>query len=242
MKKPLLLLVCALAVGTALFATQPNPCWNESVARQHRADLQDSTTWDLRLLEQDKTTRGQAFAFGAFPVPRYDLLKGTYHGVRMTVGIRDAEDGSGRHFVFPALGVNRTDLNAPYVQDRSSEMFFMLCVLTDAPIDTVDYTHARGHMISRNNPHYIGEGYVKLADGEIDYMAFITAERRQYAVVNMRLFDLDDGRVVLIAPQKDGTLRSMQVRPEEIVDGEGVNDYLNGLLAKPEIRRFFGLE
>lgn len=241
MKKILFLLIGTVAACT-LFAANPNPFWNDSIARQHRARMQDSTAWDLRLLEQDKTTTGRPFAFGAFPVPRYDLLKGTYHGVRMTVGIRDTEDGSGRHFVFPALGVNRTDLNEPYVRDKSSEMFFMLCVLTDAQIDTVDYTHARGHMISRNNPHYIGEGYVKLADGEIDYMAFITAERRQYAVVNMRLFDLDDGRVVLIAPQKDGTLRSMQVQPEEIIDGESVNDFLNGLLGKPEIRRFFDLE
>jgi hypothetical protein len=45
-------------------------------------------------------------------------------------------------------------------------------------------------------------------------MAFHTKDQDQYAIVNMRLFNLSIGNLILIKPMPDGSLRSMQLNPE----------------------------
>jgi len=65
--------------------------------------------------------------------------------------------------------------------------------------------------ISRNHPDYLGQGFIKTKNSRIDFLAFQTAESNNYAIINTRIFDLGLGKTVLIAPQKDRTLRSLQI-------------------------------
>lgn len=98
--------------------------------------------------------------------------------------------------------VNKTKVNEPYLKDKPNEVFFTVVVSTDIEIDTIDYSHARGIISSRNNPHYIREGWIKTKNDSVDYVAFITADRNSYAIVNMRLLDLKNGNIILINPKK----------------------------------------
>lgn len=93
-------------------------------------------------------------------------------------------------------------------------------------------------IISRNNPDYIGQGFFKTKTDEIDYIAFLTANRDEYAIVNMRLFNLKNGRIILIAPQKDGSLRSMQLETPILSDKE-LSDYINKILQQDNVKIFF---
>ena len=52
---------------------------------------------------------------------------------------------------------------------------------------------------------------MKTKSNRIDFVSFISADRNSYAIINLRLFDLRIGRIILIAPKKDGTLRSLQL-------------------------------
>ncbi|MCH7524997.1 MAG: hypothetical protein IIC74_08310 [Bacteroidetes bacterium] len=88
--------------------------------------------------------------------------------------------------------------------------FFSIVVLTDS-IDLKRYTHTDVSVSSRNHPHYVGQGFVKTKSNRIDFVSFISADRNSYAIINLRLFDLRIGRIILIAPKKDGTLRSLQL-------------------------------
>lgn len=54
----------------------------------------------------------------------------------------------------------------------------------------------------------------------------------------MRLFDLNYGRVILIAPQKDGSLRSMQLMLP-IISSNEVKSHVENLLEEKEIIDFF---
>ncbi|HLT52514.1 MAG TPA: hypothetical protein VKZ97_01395, partial [Flavobacteriaceae bacterium] len=92
--------------------------------------------------------------------------------------------------------------------------------------------------ISRNHPDYLAQGFVKTKTQTIDYVAFTTAENTAYAIVNTRLFDLSFGKAILIAPQKDGTLKSLQIKSPDLTSNS-VMEYTFTLKNKPKIIKFF---
>ena len=66
----------------------------------------------------------------------------------------------------------------------------------------------------------------------------ITPEGNDYAIVNMRLFHLNYGNIIVIAPQKDGTLRSIQLNEEEL-NSDTLDDFIKSeILERPEIIEF----
>ena len=118
-----------------------------------------------------------------------------------------------------------------------NEIYFHLLVLTDR-IDTVNYTHASSIVISRNHPDYVGQGFYQTENNRIDYFAFTTQSGDSYAIINTRLFNLSDGQTILIAPQKDRTLRSMQLQmPQQFA--ETIDSYSEELLLRKTVREFF---
>jgi hypothetical protein len=54
----------------------------------------------------------------------------------------------------------------------------------------------------------------------------------------MRLFNLKNGRIILIAPQKDGSLRSMQIQTPVLSDKE-LPDYIDKILQQDDVKKFF---
>ena len=52
------------------------------------------------------------------------------------------------------------------------------------------------------------------------------------------MFDLTKGRTILIAPQKDGSLRSMQI-DSPVLSSQEIQGYTDKLLKKEEIENFF---
>jgi hypothetical protein len=74
----------------------------------------------------------------------------------------------------------------------------------------VGHAHAHNEIISRNHPDYIGQGRMMAFEKQIDYMAFLTHTGQSYAIVNVRLFNLNLGKKIVITPQPDGSLRSRQ--------------------------------
>lgn len=215
--------------------------WTDKSEKQHLQNRQDSSTWDTELLRRDiesnKERAAKPMRYGAFPVPKYDLLgaesfKGVGNGGNFT-GI----DINGRKVLYSYFLVNKNAFTQKFIGDKPNEVFFTIVTLTDF-IDTVNYTHAGVQVISRNNPDYIGQGFFKTKNDEIDYTAFLTASRDEYAIVNMRLFNLKNGRLVLIAPQKDGSLRSMQLKMPVLSDKE-LPDYINKTLQQDDVKKFF---
>lgn len=215
--------------------------WTEKSEKLHLQNRQDTATWGAELLRRDIESNKERIAkpirYGAFPVPKYELLgkdsfKGIGNGGNFT-GI----DVNGKKVIYSYFLVNKNTLTQKFIGDKPNEVFFTIVTLTDF-IDTVNYTHAGVQIISRNNPDYIGQGFFKTKTDEIDYIAFLTANRDEYAIVNMRLFNLKNGRIILIAPQKDGSLRSMQLETPILSDKE-LSDYINKILQQDNVKIFF---
>ncbi|BDS11077.1 hypothetical protein [Aureispira anguillae] len=221
--------------------------WSKEKKEAHLANREDSTKWDLTLLKQDQqyTALGLGanlpITNGVFPVPNYDLMgKGSFKGLgnHGCLGGEGYEKKIGdKTILYNSFLSKKSPINAAFVQDKENEIFFHIVVLTDF-VDTVEYSHHKGDVISRNHPDYICEGFFKTQKTKIDYTAFITADRHSYAIVNMRLFDLKDGKTILIAPQKDQTLRSMQIKSPDLSNKE-IDQYTNELLKKQSIVDFF---
>ncbi len=57
----------------------------------------------------------------------------------------------------------------------------------------------------------------------------------------MRLFNLNFGQVIIVAPQKDNTLRFLQVQ-REFLSSEDLNEYINELIKEEKIKTFLTME
>lgn len=126
------------------------------------------------------------------------------------------------------------------IGENDEDFYFILAVVTDCAPDTVTYDDVNLSGISRNHPDVVSEGYVRTSDsGKVDFVAFRAANNDAYAVVNMRLFNLNDGNVVIIVPQNDGSLRSMQIKPEKLLSFSTLRQYMTTLIIEDDaVNRF----
>lgn len=235
----------AAAISTTACSGAP-PSTNTFPAElraQALADRDDPTHWDMARVQQDLESPGKPipFSFGAFPVADYNRLGvGSFRGVASSIlpGIQGMVGRvEEKKVVAASFAVNPNDWNAELVGRDDPLHYFRLLVLTDH-IDEQAFSHFGMRVVSRNHPDVVGQGYFLTTQQRIDYCAFQTIEGDAYAIVNLRLFDLRHGRTILIAPQKDGSLRSKQLRTDNPT-GENLQAWVDGLLAKPEARAFF---
>lgn len=92
---------------------------------------------------------------------------------------------------------------------------------------------------SRNHPHYFAQGSINsTSKSKVDWVAIQTADQNAYAIVNGRIFDLKVGRVILAAPQTDGSVRFYQTT-EQPLTLEELDPYLNKLIKDQKVIEFF---
>lgn len=222
-----------------------NQVWSKQNRVTFLLNRQDSAMWDLELFNEDLEFMDDEltgpFVSGVFPVPRYDLIgKGSFTGVG-SFGYfgqkgyyKTVKD---KVLLYNSFSVKKNTVNNDYLGSLDNEVFFQIIVLTNY-IDTINFRHCSSEMISRNHPDYLGQGYFKTLNNQIDYSAFITAERKSFAIINTRLFDLSYGKTILIAPQKDKSLRSLQIKLPEMSTNE-IDTYTDSLLKERNVIDFF---
>jgi hypothetical protein len=207
---PLIIIVIILFVPE--MNSQNNFEWNREKKIEYKNNREDSTKWDMKLLKEDSISFQERYNSGFFPTPDYNLIgKDSFDGL----GYGGSFDGivvNNRTFVYNDFYVRKCLTNEAYIGNKENEVFFVIIVMTDF-IDTINYSHMDANIISRNHPDYLAKGWIKTKINEISYIAFITGDRREYAIINERIFDLDIGRVILIIPSDrvSGILFSKQI-------------------------------
>lgn len=214
--------------------------WNLEKEKIHNENrnvfsLRDIKTWeaDLKNLTEEKS---EPLLDGVFPVPDYDSVDSTFSGL----GSKGEWKGlqlKNKTLIHHSFFISKCDVNKQFIPTKEDEVFFTIISLTDS-IDLKNFSHTSAGISSRNHPHYIGQGFVKTKKSQVDFLSFITADRNAYAVVNMRIFDLRIGRIILIAPQKDGTFRSLQL-DSKILSSDEINTYVTDLLKEERVISFF---
>lgn len=203
---------------------------------QNQENVLDFKRMQKELSEKDSIIKGP-FTYGIFPYPDYDSIsKKTFSGIG-TLGNFYGINLDGKKIVYTSFSENKNSLNSYRVKENN-KIFFSILVLTDF-IDEKDFTSMKSQIVSRNFPDVIGQGFIKTKQNKIDFSAFITLENDEFAIVNMKLYNLKYGNILLIAPQKDGSLRSLQIKEDISLTTENLKSYLENLLTKPEIKTFF---
>lgn len=211
---------------------QADAVWTSEAARLHHEKQFDPQQWDEKLLSVD--IKGNPFTIhlameeARFPVAPYTGAAGAIDYL-FSFGDRILKGGAF------AIGKNAYNHSTFKVED-SHQVFFNILVLTDVE-DEEEYNL----VLSRNHPHYLGQGKVLTSNRPVEYMCFITADQNSYAIVNSRIFDARLGRTILAAPQKDGSIRFLQLDYPYLGYNKALS-YMKELLKRANVRAFFKQE
>jgi hypothetical protein len=95
---------------------------------------------------------------------------------------------------------------------------------------------------SRNHPHYLSQGSLNTSTkSRVDWIATQLADKNAYAIVNSRFFDLRVGRLILVAPQKDGSIRFYQTDASPM-DSAELKKFIEALKTDRKTMGFFNNE
>lgn len=200
----------------------------------------DSRYWDMMLFQEDLSLhnsidRSLSPAISDFPspVPSYENFNGSIQWPEFKIGNRTISSSCllwGRCVVNEELFSNR---------DHTLRSYFNIFVLTDRSGEGTKSLS----MASRNYPHVFSSGKQTTSVGVVDWAHVGFADGNNYALINARIFDLKFGRTILVAPQKNGSLRFMQLKSPDTCrsggEGELLKNYVEVLKEKPEVIDFF---
>lgn len=216
--------VVVLILGLSFNAFAQNKFeWNFERAKKHAEAQQDTAQWELNLLKVDGAMSRNSYypiQIGSFPVAKYDSPGNGNSQLAYKIGNSML---SGQ-----AVFVGKGEQNKAFFTNNTQVVEVPFVILS--VVDSVN--HGSAFMTSRNHPHYLAEGRIPFKNYDIDWVSMQMADRNAYAIVNMRLFDLRFGRLVIVAPQKDGSMRFLQVMTGDIFASGDRLEFINDLSQK----------
>lgn len=203
---------------------------------QNQEEYLDFERMKKELSEKDGINKGP-FTYEVFPYPDYDSISNkTFSGIATLANFYGI-NLNGKKIVYTSFSENKNKLNSYRIKENN-RIFFTILVLTDY-VDEKDFSSMKTQIVSRNFPDVIGQGFIKTQKNKIDFSAFATIENDEFAIVNMKLYNLKYGNFILIAPQKDGSLRILQIKPQSELTSDILKKYIEGLLETKQTIEFF---
>lgn len=125
-----------------------------------------------------------------------------------------------------------------YEESKRNANFFTIITVIDT-VDEKGFALGANNFLSRNHPDYGGQGSFLTKNDKVDFVAFTTPDKGSFAIVNMRLFHLEYGNIILVAPQKDGSFRSLQIQGSVPLEEASFEYIKNEILKREEVIEFF---
>ncbi|NJL76348.1 MAG: hypothetical protein HC892_16365 [Saprospiraceae bacterium] len=164
---------------------------------------------------------------GVFPVAKYSTPGTGFTYVQLPI--------KGIQVEGIAVFVGKDEFNEANFPDSTykSEVTLIIMVL--------DGKNKNNLVASRNHPYYVAGGKLKTKAKKVEWLSIKSPDNSSFAIINMKLFDLRAGRVILIAPQKDKTFRAYQLEAP-FLSRDRIVDYLDELSNDKEVINFFRQE
>lgn len=142
--------------------------------------------------------------FGVFPVSEYETSGNGNVEQKLTIG--------NEKYIQQSVFVYQGDHNTTFfenVNDLDQELVFFTLLVKSTHQDTINDLMTT----SRNHPTYLAQGLVNVQENQkIKWLALHnSSENNDMAIVNMKHFDLSKGRLVIVHPRTDGSLRFEQI-------------------------------
>ena len=210
----------------------------KEIREQQIENIKNPELWDMDRMKKDIGPLNSLLPIhdGAFPVPHYNKL-GPYRGGAfisnsMARSLPEyrlmVED---KEIIFDSYFIGDSEF---YREQDRNRVFFTIITVVDT-LDTNDFAVGGKYFLSRNHPDYGGEGSIITKNNRIDYVSFTTPDKGSFAIVNMRLFHLEFGNIIIVTPQKDGSFRSLQIEGKR-VNNEEVFEYIrNSVLKRKDV-------
>lgn len=183
-----------------------DPYWTLEKAKKLASDFNSPKKWDMKTLEMeienlDKyPSSDYPLNVSPFPTPEY-ASPGNGNGAIETIISEKKIIG---HYVIIGKG-EHSDYLFGNPEDEYVTYFTILTISDEMESENPVMAS------SRNHPHYVSQGSLNTSSkSRVDWIATQFADKNAFAMVNSRLFDLRVGRLILVAPQKDGSIRFYQ--------------------------------
>ena len=211
--------------------------WGEAGQRDFARRRLDPSQWNQEMLASDiaakKRWPSSDNLMPYLPAPTVPYVSNG------RLGFEKLQVGTGTAFV-ASLDWGCFDFNRELCGGRTSRNYCNVVILMSDP-ETI---HRGGSMSSRAWPHIQARGYLETCIGDVTWTFTGYATGANYLNVNKHIFDLNLGRTVLVAPQKDGSLRFQQLQsPDRDVSADGdepLAAFLASLATRASVRAFFG--
>lgn len=246
MMKPIVSSLCVLMLLSYSAFAQELGNWSSAEVRLKQIEnLNNADLWDMERMNEDLKPISERLPLhqGAFPVPAYSNL-GPYKGggavsnqmarslPQFSLKVGDKE------VVFCSFHIG----NSPFYEEANRNASFFTILTVIDTVDTNGFAIGAYNFLSRNHPDYGGEGSFSTKNNRVDFVAFTTPDKGSFAIVNMRLFHLEHGNIILIAPQNDGSFRSLQVKGSVPIDNACFEYLGTDVLKREEVVNFFSSE
>ena len=233
----LLALIMPLPIAARETASPDEPGfdWSEAAQREFAHKRLDPAQWNLAMLQNDlerhatyPPTDGCMPYIPAPTVPYVSQGSLTFEKTR--VGEATVLVGS---FDWARFG-----FNADLCGERPSRNYCNVAVLMSDPLTS----NRSGSMSSRSYPHIQAWGFVETCIGDVAWNFTGFATGANFLNINHHIFDLNFGRTVLVAPQRDGSLRFMQLESPDRSPGDGtpgLSEFMGDLSKRDDVLAFF---
>ncbi len=215
----------------------PEPYWNLEKAKKQALDYNSSEKWETKTLEMEVESLDEyprpdfPLYYSPFPTPKYYSPGNGNGGIETQIANKNIIG----HYAIIAKGEHSEHLFEKF-KDTTVKYATYVSILTisdgkDSPSPT--------EASSRNHPNYFSQGSLNTSTkSRVDWVALQLADKNAYAVVNGRIFDLRVGRLILVAPQIDGSIRFYQTDAQPMNSEEREN-YIEKLKTDEKIIEFF---
>jgi hypothetical protein len=184
--------------------------WNWSLedANTHAQNFNDSAKWELKTLKMEVDNLGK---FPKLDLPLYDSPFPTPNYSSPGNGNGSVEtEIAGKKIIGHNVIIGKGEHSKHLFNNASDKYitYFTILVVADGQEKENPVLAT-----SRNHPHYLSQGSLNTSTkSRVDWVAVQLADKNAYAIINSRLFDLEIGRLILVAPQKDGSIRFYQTK------------------------------
>lgn len=225
---------CSTTRGHKQNEESKSPYWTLEKAKDQASDFNSPETWDTETLEMEVgyidalTSQDLPLFSSPFPTPKYDSPGNGNGPIKTEISGKSVEG----QYAIIAKGEHSSHL----FNNSADEYVVYFTVLSIADGKELENPVSA---TSRNHPHYLSQGSINTSTkSRVDWVAVQLADQNAYAIINFRLFDLRAGRLILVAPQKDGSIRFYQT-DAPIMNTTEQKEYIENLKNKAEVIDFF---
>lgn len=180
--------------------------WNMEKAKKQAVNFNSPGEWDTETLRMEVDNLAKN-APSDLPLYRSPFPTPHYSSPGNGNGPEETEIG-GKRIIGHNVIIGKGEHSEHLFTNPDDEFVSYFTVLT---IADGEKTENPINATSRNHPHYLSQGSLNTSTkSRVDWVAVQLADKSAYAIINERLFDLKLGRIILVAPQKDGSIRFYQ--------------------------------